>query len=90
MQNLTRKLKLLEADLEQSEDKATDSEKKFRVAEAQVEELQREKKQMENQIGMLESECAWGRGWGLMHVHGRVCVHGRGRGSVHVLFEKLG
>ena len=56
VQNLTRKLKLLETDLEQSEDKAQDSDKKLRVAEAQVEELQREKKQLENQIGILESE----------------------------------
>ena len=56
VQNLTRKLKLLETDLEQSEDKAQDSDKKLRVAEAQVEELQREKRQLENQIGILESE----------------------------------
>lgn len=56
VQNLTRKLKLLETDLEQSEDKAQDSDKKLRVAEGQVEELQREKRQLENQIGILESE----------------------------------
>lgn len=54
MENLNRKLKLLETDLDTAEDKAADANDKFKEKEAQAEDLERENKQFKRRIDMLE------------------------------------
>lgn len=49
-----RKLKLLENDLDTSEDKAADANSKVKESEAQNEELTRENKQLYHRISVLE------------------------------------
>ena len=56
MQNLMRKLKLLETDLDQAEDQKADSDSKAKDLEAQVEELTRENKQLQNRVNVLEGK----------------------------------
>lgn len=54
VQNLMRKLKLLENDLDQAEDKAAEATSKLKDLETQYEEAEREKKQMQRRIDVLE------------------------------------
>ena len=54
VQNLMRKLKLLENDLDQAEDKAADSTSKLRELETLHEESERENKQLNRKIELLE------------------------------------
>ena len=73
-----RKIKLLDEDLDTSEDKAQEALRKFQDTEAQLEESQRENKQLQHRIDTLEGEEGRGRtdalvseeeggGEGLMH-----------------------
>lgn len=54
IQNLQRKLKLMEGDLDSAEDKCADASTKLKDMEAQVEELTRENKQQTHRIQVLE------------------------------------
>lgn len=54
VQNLLRKLKLMENDLDTAEDKFMDTNAKFKDRETQVEELTRENKQLDHRISVLE------------------------------------
>ena len=54
VENLQRKLKLLESDLDTAEDKAADNSEKLKEFEAQNEELTRENKQLHHKIDVLE------------------------------------
>ena len=51
-----RKLKLLETDLDQAEDQKADSDGKAKDLEAQVEELTRENKTLQNRVNTLEGK----------------------------------
>ena len=51
-----RKLKLLENDLDQAEDKNADGDSKMKDMEAQMEELTRENKQYQHRVNVLEGE----------------------------------
>lgn len=57
MQNLTRKMKLLETDLDSAEDRVADISDKNKELEAEVEELQRENKTLQRRVDTLEGEC---------------------------------
>lgn len=59
MQNLLRKLKLLENDLDTAEDKSSDATSKSKDLESQVEELTRENRQLNHRIGVLEGRCVY-------------------------------
>ena len=54
VQNLMRKLKLMENDLDTSEDKCADQGEKLKDYEIQMEELTRENKQLNHRINVLE------------------------------------
>lgn len=54
IQNLNRKMKLLENDLDAAEDKGTDANAKCKDNEVQIEELTRENKQLQHRISVLE------------------------------------
>lgn len=56
VQNLMRKLKLLENDLDQAEDQKADSDSKAKDLEVQNEELIRENKQLQNRVNVLEGK----------------------------------
>lgn len=54
MHNLSRKVKLLENDLDTAEDKANDAVSKSKDLESQLEETTRENKQLTHRIQVLE------------------------------------
>ena len=54
-----RKMKLMEEDLDTSEDKAQDATAKLRDTEGALEEAQRENKQLLHRIDRLEGESSW-------------------------------
>ena len=66
MDSLNRKIKLMEEDLEKIEDRYEDTNEKLKTSEALREELQRENKQLTNEITDLESTfvsgCIWWAG----------------------------
>ena len=53
-----RKLKLVEEDLDQSEDRATEATTKLRELEGQLEEAQRENKKLQKTVDTLEGQYA--------------------------------
>ena len=57
MSSLQNKVRLLEEDLDQAEDRASESSTKLKEAEAHVEDLERTNKQLQRQIDTLESKC---------------------------------
>ena len=56
MSSLQNKVRLLEEDLDQAEDRASDSSSKLKEAETHVDDLDRSNKQLQRQIDSLESK----------------------------------
>lgn len=56
VQNLLRKLKMVEGDLDQAEDKQAESDAKVKDLETQVEELTRERQQLQHRVNILEGK----------------------------------
>lgn len=56
MENLRRKMKLMESDLDSAEDKGADHLSKSKGFEEQVEELTRDNRQLNHRIGVLEGK----------------------------------